>query len=272
MQKLVSVIITTKNEQAVLERLLKSINKQSYKNIETIVVDNNSEDKTKEIAKKYTSKVYNFGPERSAQRNFGAKKSKGGMVFFVDADMELTRNVVADAVVAIDGDKNNAAVIVPERAIGFRFWEKVKAFERNIYNLEGDETTDAARFFIKKIFWEMGGYDEKITGPEDWDLPENIKKAGYKIVRIKSLINHYENINHIWDLARKKYYYGLKSHVYINKNKISPFSAKTIYILRPIYYRNWRLLLRQPLMSISMFVMLMVEQISGGLGFLIGKL
>ncbi len=63
---------------------------QSSKNIELIVVDNNSTDGTKTIAQKYTNKVYNFGPERSAQRNYGAAKSKGKYPVFLDADMELS--------------------------------------------------------------------------------------------------------------------------------------------------------------------------------------
>jgi probable beta-1,3-galactosyltransferase len=57
---LVSVIIPTYNSSRTLEKCLKSIKNQTYKNIEIIVVDNNSIDNTKEIAKKYTGKVYNF--------------------------------------------------------------------------------------------------------------------------------------------------------------------------------------------------------------------
>ena len=85
MNSLVSVIITTKNEQAVIGRLLESIKMQSYPKIEVIVVDNKSADRTKQIAKKYTKLVYNAGPERSAQRNYGAKKAKGDFLFFLDA-------------------------------------------------------------------------------------------------------------------------------------------------------------------------------------------
>ena len=74
---LVSIIIPTLNEEASLEICLKSIKKQTYKNLETIVVDNFSKDRTPEIAKKYTKLVFKKGNERSAQRNFGAKKAKG---------------------------------------------------------------------------------------------------------------------------------------------------------------------------------------------------
>lgn len=48
---LVSVIIPTQNSFKTLEKCLKSVKNQSYKNVEIIVVDNNSTDNTKEIAK-----------------------------------------------------------------------------------------------------------------------------------------------------------------------------------------------------------------------------
>lgn len=56
MNGLVSVIVTTKNEEEVIERLLKSIKNQTYKNIEIIVVDNGSSDKTKKDSKKVYQK------------------------------------------------------------------------------------------------------------------------------------------------------------------------------------------------------------------------
>jgi glycosyltransferase involved in cell wall biosynthesis len=51
---LISVVVTTKNEQENIENCLKSIKNQSYKNYEIIVVDNFSTDETKKIARKYS--------------------------------------------------------------------------------------------------------------------------------------------------------------------------------------------------------------------------
>ncbi|MBI3485898.1 glycosyltransferase [Candidatus Daviesbacteria bacterium] len=94
---LVSVIIATKNEEKNIERCLKSIKKQNYiGNIEVIVVDNYSADQTIKIAKKYTRNVFLFGPERSAQRNLGAKKARGEWLLFLDADMEASANLISE--------------------------------------------------------------------------------------------------------------------------------------------------------------------------------
>lgn len=238
---------------------------------EIIVVDNNSIDETKQVAKKYANKVFNLGPERSAQRNFGAKNAKGQYLFFLDADMRLSRNVIRECVLVMLNGGKIGAIAVPEKPIAGSFWEKVKAFEREIYNADGDEATDAARFFTREAFLTAGGYDETITGPEDWDLPDSIKEKGYKIERIKSKIYHYERVPDPIKLAKKKFYYGLKSHRYFQKHKISPIGVKTVYFLRPVFYKNWKKLLLHPLMTLGMIVMLSFEQVGGGLGYLIGK-
>ena len=269
---LVSLIITTKNESEVIERLLKSVKKQTYKRIELIVVDNNSTDKTLKIAQKYTKHIFTKGPERSTQRNFGAKKAKGDYFMFLDADMELSARVVEECIEKITQNKEVGAVTVPEQSKVKLFWEKVKAHERSFYNEVGDTTTDASRFFSRKAFESVGGYDESITGPEDWDLPENVIKKGYKTSRIPSVIYHYERVPSLLQLGKKKYYYALTSHRYLKKHNISPVSAKTIYFLRPVFYKNWRKLLGHPILSSAMFVMFAVELTSGGFGFFVGRI
>ena len=62
---MVSVVIPTYNSERTLEKCLKSIVDQTYKNIEIIVVDKFSEDKTVEIAKSYGARIIqDYGRER----------------------------------------------------------------------------------------------------------------------------------------------------------------------------------------------------------------
>lgn len=270
---LISIIIPAYNEEKVIARLLESILNQNYKDIEIIVVDDSSTDNTVTISKKFTSNVYTRKhQERSVQRNFGAKKAKGKYLLFLDADMELSKNVLNECVDLCEPNNKIGSISIPEIPIAKSFWEKVKAHEREIYNLEGDKSTDAARFFPKGVFMKVNGYDEKITGPEDWDLPERVEAAGLKTGRIKSKIKHYERVPNPFKLARKKYYYGLKSHRYFDKHNINVISAKTIYFLRPVFYKNWRILVNKPILTIAMILMLTLEQIAGGMGYIIGKI
>lgn len=269
---MVSVIITTKNESGVIKRLLTSLKSQSYKNIEMILIDNNSLDSTKKISYKFTNKVYNFGPERSAQRNYGAKIAKGKHLLFLDADMQLSKNVIGECIEVAEADKNIGAIVIPEISKARTFWEKVKGFERSFYNEKGDSVTDAARFFSKKAFSAGGGYDEDITGPEDWDLPETIRELGYQIGRIKTKIYHKERVPSPLFLAKKKFYYGLRAYKYLIKHNISMFGPKTIYFLRPVFYKNFSRVLSHPILSVGMIIMLSAELVGGGLGYFVGRM
>lgn len=270
--KMVSVIITTKNEDEVIENLLKSIFKQTYKNIEILLVDNNSTDYTLNIAQKYKQvKIYQKGPERSAQRNFGAKCSSGDFLFFLDADMELTTKVVEDCVEKIYQEEA-MGIVVPEQSKWTNFWGEVKAYERSFYSEKGDPVTDAARFFSKKIFNDVGGYDETITGPEDWDLPDRIRERGFKIGRSTQEIYHHEHNISLLNLFRKKFYYGLNAHRYLQKHNIPLMGPKTIYFLRPLFYKNWKRLVAHPILALAMICMLFVELVGGGLGYVVGRI
>lgn len=215
-KELVSVVITTKNSSRTLDRCLKSVKDQSYKNIELIVVDNSSSDSTKEIAKKYTENVYNKGPERSAQRNFGVFESKGKYVLVHDSDIYFNPDSVKECVEVVEKD-NCDAVILPEKSIGEGFWTKVKAFERSFY--VGNDYIEAARFFKRESFLKVGGYDEEMFAGEDWDLTNRLRDSGYKIGRSKILLEHDEGRLSFFGSSKKKQYYSKNFfEVYAKKN------------------------------------------------------
>lgn len=261
---LVSVIITTKNEEDVIDDILGSIKKQSFENFEIIVVDNNSTDKTVEIAKRYTKLVFNKGPERSAQRNFGVEKAKGEYVLILDADMQLSKRVLEEC--ARTAQKSGfGAIVIPEKSFGRGFWTQFKIFEREFY--EGEEDIEAARFFKKTLFKKFGGYDLSMTGPEDWDLPLRMRKAGVKIGRIKSFVLHNERNFSPWQGAKKKFYYATHARVYLKRHPEMVLSQGNL-LLRPVFFKKWRKLASHPVLSLGMFFVRMVEMAGAALGVL----
>ena len=172
---LVSIVITTKNEANNIENCLVSITEQTYSNIEVVVVDNNSTDKTFEIALKYTDKVFNKGLERSTQRNYGMSKiASGKYVMFLDADMILGPKAT-EACVSMAENENWIALHIPEFVLGIKYFTRVRRFERSFYN---GTVIDGARFFKKSTFVKVGGFDETMSGPEDWDFDKKIKQIG----------------------------------------------------------------------------------------------
>ena len=131
---LVSIIIPSLNSAAYIERCLKSLKKQTYKNIEIIVVDNHSKDGTLEIAKKYTKKAFTSGPERSAQINYGAGKANGKYLYRVDSDFIVSSKVVAECVEKCEKEQLDGIAVHNTSAEGLGFWADVRKFERNTYS------------------------------------------------------------------------------------------------------------------------------------------
>lgn len=271
-QPTVSVIITTKNEAAVIESLLKSIANQTYKHFEIILVDNNSNDATVSIAKKYTPLVFNHGPERSAQRNFGAKKSSGEIVVFLDADMQLSPKVIESCIGKLE-DEKKVAVIIPERSIGRGFWSKCKALEREFYL--GVDWIERARCFRKKVFDELKGYDESMSGPEDYDFPQRVAATYGKaaIMRSSEFIIHNEGNLQFWELIRRKYYYGRSMKQYITKsaNKKDAFQQANIFARYLLFLKNPIKLLHHPIISMGMIILKTSEICALGLGTIKGR-
>lgn len=265
LNKKTSIIINTKNEEGDIERLLKSITDQLHKNYEIILVDNNSTDKTKEITNKYTKNIYNKGPERSAQRNYGAKKAQGEYLLFLDADMELPTGLIVECVKIMESNTNCGGIIIPEKSIGDGFWARVKEFERSMY--KGDESIESARFYRKNIFRKTQGYDEEIVGFEDLELSNRVRAIS-EISRCVSTIKHHEGKLTLLGMAKKSAYYAKTSSKLLKKWNKSPLNSQTFYFLRPTYYRNWRKFISHPVLSIGMIIMLTTQLIFGGINYI----
>ncbi|TSC63484.1 MAG: glycosyltransferase, partial [Microgenomates group bacterium Gr01-1014_93] len=261
----ISITITTKQEQDVIGDLLESIRRSTFKDYEIILVDHNSSDLTREIAKRYTKKIFIKGPERSAQRNFGAKKATGKYLLILDADMQLEEDVLRQSYQLFEKDKEVGAIVIPERSFGQGFWTQFKVFEREFYIDEKD--IEAARFFRNELFKKFGGYDESITGPEDWDLPMRMKKSGIKIGRIKSFILHNEGRFSPWRSAKKKFYYASNARNFLTKHPESVLSQGNL-LFRPVFFKKWRKLLSNPILSLGMFCMRSIEMAGAGSGII----
>lgn len=209
----VSVIISTKNEEANIRRCLDSIRAQSFSDYEIIVVDNNSNDRTKAISQEYTSQVYNQGPERSAQRNHGMKLASGTYILYLDADMVLSPHVLTECVETMTKDPDLVGLYIPEKVIGSGFWIQVRRFERGFYD---GTAIDAVRFLRRADALAIGGFDEALWGGEDWDLDLRLKQRG-KTANIRAELCHNEGDFDIWRYVRKKAYYAKSLDAYVAK-------------------------------------------------------
>lgn len=252
----VSIIITTKNAQAHIADCLGSIKSQSYNQsrIEVIVVDNNSSDKTKSIAYQFTDKVYNIGPERSVQRNFGINNALGEYILYLDVDMTLSRNVLSACLEKIDSD-DLIALYIPEIIIGKGFWIKTRNFERSFYNAT---VVDCVRFMKRDAFIKIKGFDENLTGPEDWDFNRRINQIG-KTAIINAPIYHNEGKFNLRNYLVKKSYYSESFENYIKKwgknDVIIRKQLGVLYRFFGVFIENgkWKKLIRHPSFACGMY-------------------
>ena len=233
---LISVVVTTKNEQDNIENCLKSIKNQIYKNYEIIVVDNFSTDETKVIAQKYADKFFQIGPERSGQRNYGFNElASGEFGLYLDADMILAPNLLKQFV--DNAEEGVSGYFIEEIILGQSFFNKVRRFERFFYN---NTPIDAVRIFPLDKFKKVGGFDEQlfVSGSgEDWDLDIKLLSLG-NFKRIPKIQNSNENVEYFKEnfagvfnkLPRK--YWQLDAVLFHNETELNFFD----YLKKKKYY------------------------------------
>lgn len=263
---LISVIVTTRNNEPTLDACLSSITSQTYQPIELMVVDNASHDNTKQIAAKYTDLVFDKGPERSAQRNFAVHKAKGTYVLIIDSDMELSENVVEACVQKIQEQPEVKSIIIPEESFGEGFWAQCKRLERSFYL--GQDDIEAARFFDKQLYQTLGGYNENMTGAEDWDFAERMRQRAL-VARINDFIHHNEGHLKLGTALKKRFYYtrGFKQY-YQSIDAPAPRSASSS-VLRyyKLYLSQPDKLFKNPLVGLGVLFMKTCDFAAGALAY-----
>jgi glycosyltransferase involved in cell wall biosynthesis len=261
-----SAIVPTRNSARTLVACLESLGAQTQP-VEIVVVDNASSDGTRRIAEGLADQVVLLGPERSAQRNAGARMASGDCLLFVDSDMVVEPAVAQECIEAVEGGAG--AVVIPETSFGNGFWARCKSLERSCY--VGDESIEAARCFTRRVFEECGGFDESLpAGPEDWDLDARARTHGAKVGRTSAMIHHDEGDLRLCPLVCKKYYYGKAMAEYARRHPGR--SRKQLRLVRPAFLRHGDRLLADPLAASGMALMKVSEFAAGAAGLVSARL
>jgi glycosyltransferase involved in cell wall biosynthesis len=260
---LVSVLIPTYNSERFLAKCLRTVRAQTYPNVEIIVIDNYSKDRTREIASKYANVVLLSGPERSAQLNLGVEYARGEYVYRIDSDFILASTVVEEAVRKCEVEGFDAICIPNTCDPTTTFWGKVRKLEKDCY--VGDSLNVAARFIKKKLFEEVGGFDETLIVAEDFDLHNRLLKRGSRIGETQSGEIHIDEPKSLSIIARKYYYYGKTVRRFVKANpKRGP---KQIGPIKPAFIRNWRNFFKDPVLTVGFILYQTVKYSTSALGF-----
>jgi|SRR3989344_3655200 len=212
--KLVSVIIPIYNEEEVIENCLESLAKQSYKDLEVILVDDGSTDRTLEIIRNWKFEIGNLklleqkhmGP--GVARNLGASEANGDILVFVDADMAFDKNFVKDLVKPILDGKSIGTFSKNEFVTNKdNIWSICWNINRNLPadRMIGKNYPNSAPVFraiLKDKFLKVGGFDTDGRYTDDWSLS---RKLGIESTLALGAIYYHQNPNsprEIWKQAR----------------------------------------------------------------------
>lgn len=197
----ISVIIPTYNGADKIEKILHSLKRQTFQNFEVIVGIDGSTDNTKEILQKQkhfpSERLIVFEQEnkgRAVIRNNAAKKAQSNLLVFFDDDMIPEKNSIEKHYKHHLINKNsilggNLNDKYEGKVTDFlKFKEYLSKKWMSIYGnkvslLRKDNLfVSAANFSIPKIlFFNLGGFDERLTDAEDWDLSVRALERGINI-------------------------------------------------------------------------------------------
>ncbi len=269
---LVSIIIPTYNAASFLEACLFSIQRQTYKNIEVLLVDQESTDATRTIASKFATRFLTlpkpkFYTPPTKSRNTGARESKGEILYHLDSDMELSPALIEEIASTFRDDDQVGALIIHEEDRTRGFWSKAKAFERKCY--WGNDNIESARAVRRSVFQAVGGYDEGISSGEDFDIHRRYKRVT-QIGFCSQVVYHNLGALSLGRTLSKKYNYGKTASLYFKKHSESGPSILREQLL--CYVKSYSAFSRHPLMGIASVFLKLAEFGSGGLGWMVSQI
>lgn len=264
MQPLVSVNTATYNSEKTLAKCLESVKKQSYPNIEIIIMDSHSKDRTLEIARSYGAKIV-FAPTLATARKAGSEASSGEYIFILDSDQILEPDVIGRCVRACEEEGFDGVTLFEKSlAIKNTFVERVIAYDKDIFHSLHDDDpvkgTAIPRFFRASYFRKVEFEKNPPITFEHTIIHQKIVAMGARIKFVDAYIWHHETAT-FKEVARKFYRYG---YFYIPAFKFNKSLAIHHSLPRRTYF-HWKAL-KNPLLFIGLFILYFVKAASASCG------
>ena len=275
-EPLVSVIVTTYNGSDSIGRAVESVKKQTYKNIEIIVVDDNgvgTEEQiaTEKIVRQFSDVTYIPHQENkngSAARNTGASAAKGDFFCFLDDDDEFMEEKVALQVAKFNELGDDYAIVycsyinINQNNVKKTFIAD-KRGDILIYSLLDQIKVATSLFMIRRTaFEDMHGFDESFRRHQDWEFVARVsnkykadfvpdicvvkhsisRNSAKNLMMMEKYRNHYLNklkpIIDNTDRSKEIYCYHYLCFVkeYVKKGQIGKFFEYLVKSKAPLLY------------------------------------
>ncbi len=197
---LVSVIIPALNEQDTIAWTIRSLQEQTYENLQIIIVDDGSTDASPDICRELVRQNKNLNYYRFSERagksavlNYGLGVSNGEFIIFVDSDTTFDRDAVFKLMKAFsDPEVGGVSGNLRVRNGGFNILTRLQQIEY-LFTISIGRRIRADFDVLPIISGAFGGFRREIVALEnlgghepgpgnDSDLAIRVRKKGYKIV------------------------------------------------------------------------------------------
>ena len=173
----ISVVIPTYNRANHILNAIKSVQNQTYKIDEIIIVDDGSTDNTKELLNNQDIKyIYQENHGVSSARNIGIKNCKNDWIAFLDSDDIWIDNKIE---LQVNSHKKNPDILISHtdeywirngKQINKKYHQQKPSGWCFLDNLDSCKIGPSTTLLHKSIFKNIGYFDENLKVCEDYDL------------------------------------------------------------------------------------------------------
>lgn len=207
-RKMVSVVVTVKNEANNIRHLLDSLVVQEGP-MEVLIIDAASTDGTQKIVRQYQKRydfiiLHQYAAQRGESRNMGIKMSKGDIIAFTDGDCicnpfwtkEIRRSIKKADIV---GGRTIAMGYEPFQTLG----------RVEVYYKGQDITWPSCNLAYKKdILVEIDGFDPRFVTAEDIDMNFRAVDRGYKIIDNDKMVIYHKERSTVMTFFKQAFWNG----------------------------------------------------------------
>lgn len=213
-----------KNEEEWLSQCLESVKDLVS---EIIVVDTGSTDKTKEIAKTFGAKVFDFvwTDDFAAARNFSISKATGSWILWLDADEKVAKKD-HDYIRKIVQEEQFPLIVLEQRHYTNDTTNPQFRPIDERYKEEAKEFTGYYPTLMTRLF--KNGLGLQFEGVVHETLDKSMQQLGLKFLRTDIPIHHYQHAKSIESAREKKKKY---EQLLVEKEKTNPTDLKTLHDL-----------------------------------------
>lgn len=193
----VSFCIPTLNSENTLDNCLRSIANQEYPDVEIVIVDGFSEDRTVGIARKYTDKIYFEKGKLGSARQTSIERSTGRILGLFDSDIVIPHKKWLINAVRFFNYGPRVGTVWPMYVAPIRARWTTRLYMNHYRLIVGNRISKryglfggGNSLFLRSAFEEIGGVNRNIHWGEDFDWAMRLKDKGYQVVFINDPLYH----------------------------------------------------------------------------------